>query len=103
MAIDSWIDDQTVLEFGPYLLETMEQILAKHAIVLIEKQPKDHSGWELSYLCDSHCHFDPVLNKRFGIQLDDFYQPLKDPMKDLLGSKSSLEELRSRFKQSFNR
>ena len=43
----SWIEDQTMLEFGPYPLKPMEQILSKHAVVPSEKHPRDHSGQEL--------------------------------------------------------
>ena len=43
----SWIEDQTMLEFGPYPLKPMEQILSKHAVVPSEKHPRDHSGREL--------------------------------------------------------
>ena len=103
MATDSWISDQTSLDFDPLLLESMEQIVTKYAVVPSEKQPKDRSGQELSNLFDSHCHLDRVFNKRFGVGRDVFYQPLKNPMKDLLGSKGPLEELRSRFKKSFNK
>ena len=98
-----WIEEQTMLGFDPSLLEPMEQILPKYAVVPSEKQPKDRSGQELANLFDSHCHLDRIFNKRFGVELDDFYQPLKNPMKDLLGSKGVLEELRSRFKKSFNK
>ena len=99
----SWIEDQTMLEFDPSQLEPMDHILSKPYVVPSDKQPRDRSGQELSNLFDSDCHLDRLFNKRFGVGLDDFYQPLKNPMKDLLGSKSSLEELRLRFKQSFNR
>ena len=47
MALGSWIDDHTILEFGPYLLETMDQILSKPYVVPSDKQPRDHSGQEL--------------------------------------------------------
>ena len=46
---------------------------------------------------------DRIFNKRFGVGLDDFFQPLKNPMKDLLESKGPLALLQSKFKKSFNK
>ena len=54
----SWIEDQTMLEFDPSQLEPMDQILSKPYVVPSDKQPRDHSGQELSNLFDSHCHLD---------------------------------------------
>ena len=103
METVSLIEDQTMLEFDPSQLEPMEQILSKHYVGPSDKQPRDRSSQELSNLFDSHCHLDRVFNKRFGVGFDDFYQPSKNPMKDHLGSKGPLEDLRSRFKKSFNK
>ena len=56
-----WIEEETMMEFDPSLLEPMEQILSKPYVVPSDKQPRDRSGQEVSNLFATHINVQRMI------------------------------------------